>query len=189
MKVVVAWAAATALVSAVAWQVVGAAEDRVSDPPLTRVIAISPETTTGASASSTTPTTAPPAVNGPSSAPPTSTPTTATGATSTGASRGTGTPTTATTTTATTADSPAWASKAITSPAGVVIVSYRPNEVRLEAINPVPGWQYEVAKAETAETEVRFTSPGHGEVVVKAAWNDGSLTTAVHANGNTDESD
>lgn len=162
VRLFAAWAAATALVSSAAWEVVSAAEDRVSEKPLSRLIAIPSPTTS--------PVPAPPAqstVTLPDPAQPTPPEIAAP------------TVTTSSTTSTTTAPDQPWTTEAIATPAGVVLVSSRPGEVRLEAVTPIPGWSYEVKRAEPDQVEVRFAGHGHAEVFASARWLNGALETEV----------
>ncbi len=166
LRLFAAWAAASALVSSAAWQVVGAAEDQVSEKPLSRLIAIPSPTTSPvpaplapASSSSTTTVPDPPPTPPEIVAPTVTTPST-------------------TSTTVAPQDEP-WTTEAVATPAGVVLVSYRPGEVRLEAVTPIPGWSYKVTKAEPDEVEVRFSGRRHAAVVASARWVNGTLDTEV----------
>jgi len=73
----------------------------------------------------------------------------------------------------------AWSVETLVTPGGVVLFSYRPGEVRLEAVTSTPGWSYEVTRETPTELEIRFTGRGHGSAVAHARWTDGGIDTDV----------
>ena len=70
-----------------------------------------------------------------------------------------------------------WQQTTIPSKGGLVIVSYRPGEVRLESIAPTPGFSYEIDDQGPPEVRVEFEG-GDVKVEVRVRW-DGGLVTEV----------
>ena len=163
---VATWILATFATTTIAYVAVNAAGAEVTDRPLTSVVApedtgsisTSPSITTSTSAIGSTTT-----ISG--------TRTTATSATITTApTTSTSTPAPATSTSA----SP-WQQSTIPSEGGLVIVSYRPGEVRLESVAPSPGFRYEIDDAGPPEVRVEFDG-GELRVEVRVRWDDGLVT-------------
>ena len=154
------WIVATAATTAVAYVAVNAAGAEVTDRPLTSVVA------SGGTASST--------IAGSVSTTGSTESTTATSGstTSTALSPTVSTPTTA-------AEAP-WQQRTIPSSGGLVIVSYRPEEVRLESVAPSPGFGYEIDETGPPEVRVEFEG-GDVRVEVRVRW-DGALVIDVDEN-------
>ena len=174
------WIVATLATTAVAYVAVNAAGAEVTDRPLTSVVA-----TDDSSASSNTSTTGQ-AGTSTSAADGTSTSTsgisTAGGTGTTGTTSGSTTSTSSsstssTATTGTTLSDDPWQQTTIPSKGGLVIVSYRPGEVRLESIAPTPGFSYEIDDQGPPEVRVEFGG-GDVKVEVRVRW-DGGLVTEV----------
>jgi hypothetical protein len=173
------WIVATLATTAVAYVAVNAAGAEVTDRPLTSVVATGdsaalPSTsTTGQDGTSTSTTRGSSTTGG----------TGTTGTTSgTGTTGGTGTSTSSsstssTATTGTTLSDAPWQQTTITSKGGLVIVSYRPGEVKLESVAPTPGFSYEIDDQGPPEVRVEFEG-GDVKVDVRVRW-DGGLVTEV----------
>lgn len=183
----VVWVAATVLLSTVTWQVVGAAEDRVSDAPLSRLVAI-PPASTSATSSPSPPETSPPAPDPvapdpvapdplapdpvapdpkptPSDPPPSAEPVVP------------AEPPTSTS---------AWSAETLVTEGGVVLFSYRPGALRLEAVSSVPGWSYDVAEESETRIEVRFAGRGRHTAVARAEWTDDGLSVDIDDDSDDD---
>ena len=143
------WLIATAATTAVAYVAVNAAGAEVTDRPLTSVVATGETPTSPVRPSASTVTTTPTSGSA----------TSATGSTSANTS------------------SPAWEQRAIPSTGGLVIVSYRPGEVRLESVAPTPGFRHEIDEAGPPEVRVEFEG-AEARVEVRVRW-DGGLVTEV----------
>ena len=163
---VVTWIIATLATTAIAYVAVTAAGAEVTDRPLTSVVATD-DTTSTTSATAGTPTSG----TGSSTAT-TGNLTTAPSAPSTTVP----TPSTSTSTTASAGTSAQpWQQATIPSDGGLVIVSYRPGEVRLESVAPSPGFRYEIDDHGPSEVRVEFDG-GESRVEVRARWDDGLVT-------------
>lgn len=167
------WIVATLATTAVAYVAVNAAGAEVTDRPLTSVVA-----TGDPAVSSSTSTTGQPG---------TSTSTTGgAGTTSgTGTTGGSTIPTSSsstssTATTGTTLSDAPWQQTTIPSKGGLVIVSYRPGEVKLESVAPTPGFSYEIDDQGPPEVRVEFEG-ADVRVEVRVRW-DGGLVTEVDEN-------
>jgi len=164
------WIVATLATTAVAYVAVNAAGAEVTDRPLTSVVAIG-----DSAVSSSTSTT------GESRAPTSTTGGTVT-TSGTGTTGGSTTPTSSSstsstaTTGATLSDTP-WQQTTIPSKGGLVIVSYRPGEVKLESVAPTPGFSYEIDDQGPPDVRVEFEG-GDVRVEVRVRW-DGGLVTQV----------
>ena len=167
------WIVATLATTAVAYVAVNAAGAEVTDRPLTSVVATgdsalpSPTSTTGEPGTSTSTTGA-------------AGTTSVTG--TTGTTGGSTTPTSSsstssTATTETTVSDAPWQQTTIPSKGGLVIVSYRPGEVKLESVAPTPGFSYEIDDQGPPDVRVEFEG-GDVRVEVRVRW-DGGLVTQV----------
>ncbi|MGH8957484.1 MAG: hypothetical protein ACRDVK_02290 [Acidimicrobiia bacterium] len=154
-----------------------------------------PATTTGAGTTQTAgPTTTPPATTTTTQAP--TTPTTQPSTTTTERPTTTAPPTTTTTegattttsaATTTTAEPPtttvdAWTQVVLVSEGGSIIVSYRPEEVRLDAVFPAPTFVLEDVEEEPKRVEVEL----EGDDVtwtIEAKWANGEFVTDIEASG------
>lgn len=164
---VAAWLMAVGVATALAWQVVGAADDQVSDAPLTPVIAVS--------TSDPSPDTAPPATA-------TTTAGTETSDTSTTTSTPTSTPSPSTTTTPSSTSSTATGIPATTtavSDGGTVTVTGTDPLVELVAVVAAPGWSYEVIRNSDDRIEVRFEHTSGVEIRIRCEWEDGTLVADI----------
>lgn len=174
--IVSGWLAATAATTFAAYVAVGAAGARVTDRPLSVVVADSTSTTgadnTGASSTTTSTSTSTTAAS-----PTSTTSTTAATRPPSSTSTTTTTPSTTTTTSPPTTEV-AWELQTIVSAAGTVVVSYRGDEVRLESVAPLVGYTYEVEDDGPGEVRVEFE--GRSRVEVRAYINNGKLITEVN---------
>lgn len=173
MGLVGLWLAATVAVTFVAFEVVGAAESRVAERPLTPVVAI--DDTAPEHAEETTTTTLTP-VTDPSA------PTTLAGGTSTTSTTApAATPTTAATTATTVEDhgdddhhestTTAWTTLNIPTEGGTVTVEHRPEEVRLVAVTARSGFSVGDTELGPPRVRVEFDSPGL-RIRVEVRWED-----------------
>ncbi len=191
---VVAWLGATVLVTTTAWAVVSAVENRVSDRPLTPLIA----TTVAANDQTATTTTLPPVTDPSAEEAPSTTdhePTTTTttvprtttttegsvGSTGNGGPRVTTTTTTTSTTVPTTTTSPdEWETKTVGSPGGTVTIRHRPGEVVLIATQAAPGFYVEVDDPGPPEVKVEFEDFADTvKVEVKIRYENGVLVEDI----------
>jgi hypothetical protein len=166
-----AWLVVVVLATTLTWQIVSAADDRVSDRPaplnLAAPVITDLETTTttmvdGSGSSSTTT--------------PQENPTTTTDATtsSSGAQAGT----TSSTVAATTSTTPSWQTELVQTAGGSVTLRYLPGEVVYQSATPAPGFHVEVGDAGPPEVEVEFESES-SKIEIHAAWREGALDVDV----------
>ncbi|HKY48789.1 MAG TPA: hypothetical protein VJQ79_12490 [Acidimicrobiia bacterium] len=173
------WIVATLATTAIAYVAVNAAGAEVTDRPLTSVVA-----TGDSAASSSTSTTGQPGTSTSTTGGSSTTPATGTtgGTGTTGTTGGSTTPTSgsstsSTATTGTTLSDAPWQQTTIPSKGGLVIVSYRPGEVKLESVAPTPGFSYEIDDQGPPEVRVEFEG-GEVRVEVRVRW-DGGLVTEI----------
>jgi hypothetical protein len=148
-----AWVIVAVLVTGLTWQIVSAADAQVSERPPVQA-APAPSTsgsTTSLVASTTT------AVDASSSS--------------------VRTPSTGSAPPATEA---AWSSRTIPTGGGVVVVSYRPEEVLLGSASPAAGFAAEIKKAGPPEVDVEFESES-AKYRVRATWADGDLAVEIES--------
>lgn len=171
-----AWLVVVVLATTLTWQIVSAADDRVSDRPaplnLAAPVITSLETTTtsvvGGSSTSFTTT-------------PRGNPTTTTSATtSTSGSRPA--PTTSSSIATTTGTAATWQTELVQTAGGAVTLRYRPGEVVYQSATPAPGFQVEVDHAGPPEVKVEFESES-SKIEVRASWRDGALDVDISASG------
>jgi len=172
------WLVVVFLTTAVTWQIVSAADNRVSERPSSPLNVAAPQLqpsgglTTTTHQTVTSQTTPPPT--------PSSTSTTVAGATTTTAES---TPTTtsalATTTTSTVVE---WMVKTTSTSGGTVVVKYRPDEVVLQGASPAAGFHVEVDEAGPPDVEVEFESETL-KVEIRARWDHGELRIEVSESG------
>ncbi len=203
LVLVVAWMGATVIVTATAWAVVSAVEDRVSDRPLTPLIATTlavDETTTTTLPPVTDPSaeTPPPATGdepttttvgaetddtvastgntGGGTVPTTAAPTTTTTLVTTTTTVPTTTTTVATTTTTSTEPSGEWQTKTIVTPGGSLTIKHRPDEVVLTSTTPAAGFVVEIKNAGPPEVDVEFeTNDDTVKIDVRVRYENGVL--------------
>ena len=175
------WLLAVVLTTAVAWQIVAVADERVGDRPVSPVQAAPTTTIELSEATGPTP---PPE---PTLPPPTddlATTTTSIAESSStseddnGTSSSTSAPAANSTSSTSTTAKAQWSTRTITTNGGTVVVSYRPGEVILETAVPRPGFETEIDKQGPPVVEVEFDS-SNLRVDIKAEWDNGELEIEV----------
>jgi hypothetical protein len=161
---IVIWIVATFATTAIAYVAVNAAGAEVTDRPLTSVVAPDDTGSTSTSSTSTTSTSA-----GPGTITTNGTVTTAPATTVTAA------PTTSTSLSVSTTSASPWQQATIPSKGGLVIVSYRPGEVRLESVAPSAGFSYRIEDQGPPDVRVEFEG-GELRVEVRVRWDNGLVT-------------
>lgn len=166
-----AWIVATGIATLLAWQVVGAADDQISDAPDTPVIAVTtPDVSTTSvptdSSSSTTVTSS--ASTSSSTVDPGSTTSTTTNTSTTAPDSSTST---------TTSGIPA-TTTAVSDGGTVTVTGVEPN-VELVAVVAVPGWSYEVDSAQGDRVQVTFANGTGEEIRVRCEWENGQLVADI----------
>lgn len=164
------WLVVLVLATTLTWQIVSAADDRVSERPIAPLNVAAPVITTLLGATSTTT--------------PGETVTSASGSTSTSPPP---VSTTATDQTVTTSSTPtttetAWQTRSVQTTGGVVLLRYRPGEVAYQSATPAPGFKVEVEKKGPPEVKLEFESESK-KVEIEASWGDGQLKVNVSAEG------
>jgi hypothetical protein len=174
------WIVATLATTAVAYVAVNAAGAEVTDRPLTSVVATGDSAATSSTSTTGQPGTSTITTGGGSSTTGGTGTTSGTGATGTTSGSTTSTSSSSTSSTATTgttlSDAP-WQQTTIPSKGGLVVVSYRPGEVKLESVAPTPGFSYEIDDQGPPDVRVQFES-GDVKVEVRVRW-DGGLVTEI----------
>lgn len=174
------WILATVATTAVTYVAVNAAGAEVTDRPLTSVVAtgdLTSSTSTSTTGASGTPTSE--GIGGGSTSTSADT-TSSSGSTGSVAGSTTSTTSSATGSTASTATTVAdgpWQQTTIPSKGGLVIISYRPGEVKLESIAPTAGFSYRIDDQGPLEVRVRFEG-GDVKAEVRVRW-DGGLVIEV----------
>jgi len=178
------WVVATLATTAIAYVAVNAAGAEVTDRPLTSVVATDDSTTSSSTSTTDQFGTSTSGIGGSSTTGGTGTTgssTTTAGSGTTGTTGSTAptssSSTSSTATTGTTVSDAPWQQTTITSKGGLVIVSYRPGEVKLESVAPTPGFSYEIDDAGPPEVRVEFEG-GDVKVEIRVSW-DGGLVTEV----------
>lgn len=176
-----AWLGVLVLATTLTWQIVSAADDRVSDRPLAPLNVAAPvitgaDTTNFTAPSSTTAVTvaADPEPSSSTTGTSSTTITTAPSTTST-------TPAPATTTTTV-----GWQTRSVETRGGTVVFRYRPNEVIYQTATPSPGFQVEVDKQGPPEAQVEFESE-EDKVEIHASWESGDIN--IEVSGSSEEDD
>lgn len=173
MGLLAAWIAATGVATLLAWQVVGAADDQISDAPDTPVIAVtSPEASTAttsptddASTTSTTSETSPSTTDDRGST------------TSTTVGSSTSSTVAGSTTSTTTSGVPA-TTTAVSNGGSVTVTGVEPT-VELVAVVAVPGWSYRIDADQGERVQVTFESLAGEEIRVRCQWEDGQLVADI----------
>jgi cytoskeletal protein RodZ len=163
------WLVVVGLATALTWQIVSAADDRVSERPIAPLNVAAPalnaiDTTTTTTMASATTTASP------------ETSTTSSAGTTTGSA-----PTNSTTTTSTapqTTAAAAWQTRSVQTTGGTVNLRFRPGEVTYQSAAPAPGFQLEVDDPGPPEVRVEFESETQ-KVEVEASWEDEGLDVRV----------
>ncbi|MDQ3500874.1 MAG: hypothetical protein M3488_07880 [Actinomycetota bacterium] len=76
----------------------------------------------------------------------------------------------------------AWQQTTLNSGGGSIIVSYRPEEVRLESVVPQAGFAYEINDDGPDRVEVEFEA-GDAKYRLRAEWTSDGFVTEVEADG------
>lgn len=153
-----AWVVVAALATGLTWQIVSAADAQVSERPPVQAV--------GAPSTSESTT----------SLPPFSTSSTAGSTSSSGTTPATGSaPGSAPAVTES-----AWSSRTIPTEGGIVVVSYRPEEVQLGSASPAAGFAAEIKKSGPPEVDVEFESES-AKYRVRARWAAGDLSVEVES--------
>ena len=180
--IIAAWLLATGLATVIAWQVVGAADDQITNAPLTPVVAVatsgsetsqpagesttpdSSTTTSDTAAASTVPrTSTTPSTSRTSTSPPSSGVSSTTSPSSETSTSTTGIPATTT----------------AVSDGGTVTVTGTEPRVGLVAVVAAPGWTYEVTANNGESVEVRFENAAGNDVRIRCEWEDGRLIAEI----------
>ncbi len=158
-----AWVLVAAMATTLTWQIVSAADAQVSERPPLQV-----DAPLASSSGSTTTATVPPTTS--TSLPgSTSSSTTTTSATSSSTSPG------SSSTSAPPPTAAAWASQSVPTAGGVVVISYRPDEVVLSSASPAAGFAAEIKKQGPPEVDVEFESED-AKFRVRARYENGALS-------------
>ncbi|CAN5859412.1 hypothetical protein BH23ACT5_BH23ACT5_11410 [soil metagenome] len=72
----------------------------------------------------------------------------------------------------------AWTTLTVSTGGGVVVISHRPEEVRLESASPAPGYSTEIDKSGLDEVRVEFEGATES-VEVRVRWRGGHLETDI----------
>ncbi len=172
------WLVVVILTTALTWQIVSAADNRVSERPSSPLNVAAPQLQASGDPTTTTIQTA--ITQTTLTTTPSSTSTTVAGATTTTSGRSpTSTSAPAVTTTSTAVE---WLVKTTSTIGGTVVVKYRPDEVVFQAASPGAGFHVEVDKAGPPEVEVEFESETL-KVRFRAKWDDGQLEIDVSESG------
>lgn len=171
-----AWLVVVVLATTLTWQIVSAADDRVSDRPaplnLAAPVITSLETTT-------TSVVDPSGIS--SSTIPQGNPTNTTSATTSTSGSQLG-PTTSSSVATPTSTAASWQTELVQTAGGAVTLRYRPGEVVYQSATPAPGFQVEVDHAGPPEVEVEFESES-SKIEVHASWRDGALDVDISESG------
>ncbi len=168
------WLVVVVLTTALTWQIVSAADERVSERPSSPLNVAAPQLESDGESATTTLRTVTTVVTPTTISTPTAT--TVPGATTT-TIRSTSTSTSApSSTTASTVV--VWTVKTTATDGGTVVVKYRPDEVVLQAASPAAGFRVEVDKAGPPEVDVEFESETL-KVEYRATWDHGELIIEI----------
>lgn len=168
---VAGWLLVLVAATTVTWQIVSAADDRVSERPLSPLNVAAPQLVIDTTNPSTT---AAVSTTGTLTEP---TPTTTEPDANASSTVVTSAPTTSVSTPATSAPSQ-WESRTVQTKGGSVVLSYHPGEVILQAAAPAPGYQAEVEKKGPPKVHVEFESEAF-KVELQAEWRDGDLAIDI----------
>ena len=157
-----AWVVVAALATGLTWQIVSAADAQVSERPPVQAV--------GAPSTSESTT----------SLPPFSTSSRAGSTSSSGTSSGTTPATGSAPGSAPAVTESAWSSRTIPTEGGIVVVSYRPEEVQLGSASPAAGFAAEIKKSGPPEVDVEFESES-AKYRVRARWAAGDLSVEVES--------
>jgi hypothetical protein len=155
-----AWVLVAAVATTLTWQIVSAADAQVSDQP---PIQVAPAPSTLDSSTSTSRTSS--STSSSTSSVPSSSSSTSPGSSSTSAPPNTGV---------------AWSSRTVQTGGGVVVVSYRPDQVVLSSASPAAGFSADIKKQGPPEVDVEFESE-FGDYRVRARWANGDLAVETES--------
>jgi len=161
-----AWVLVAALATTLTWQIVSAADAQVSERPPLQV-----DAPLASSSDSTTTTTVPPTTS-------TSLPGSTSSSTTTTSSASSSTTPGSSSTSAPPPTTGAWTSQSIPTAGGVVVVSFRPEEVVLSSASPAAGFAAEIKKQGPPEVDVEFESES-AKFRVRARYEDGALSVEI----------
>lgn len=162
-KIVGAWVLTAALATTLTWQIVSAADAQVSDSP---PIQVTPAPSTSDSAASVAPVS-----SSTSSSSTTSTSTVPSSSSTTAGSSSTSAPP---------GTDMAWSTRTIQTGGGVVVVSYRPDEVVLSSAVPAAGYSAEIKKEGPPDVDVEFEGEA-AKYRVRARWEGGDLSVETES--------
>ncbi len=161
-----AWVVVAALATGLTWQIVSAADAQVSERPPVQAV--------GAPSTSESTTSLPPFSTSSRAG------STSSSGTSPGSSSGTTPATGSAPGSAPAVTESAWSSRTIPTEGGIVVVSYRPEEVQLGSASPAAGFAAEIKKSGPPEVDVEFESES-AKYRVRARWAAGDLTVEVES--------
>lgn len=164
-----AWIAAAGIATMLAWQVVGAADDQISDAPSTPVIAITSSDPSSTSTDSPSTTVTPSDSTSTSGAP---------GATTT-TTTGSSTSTTAADSSSSTTTSGIPATTTAVSDGGTVTVTGVEPNVELVAVVAAPGWSYQIDSDQGDRVQVTFDNGAGEEIRIRCEWENGQLVADI----------
>lgn len=145
------WLLVLVLVTALTWQIVSAADDRVSDRPIAPLNVAAPVLSDPGPSGSTAPDLSAPPETPTSDTPPSET-------------------------TATAPDD--WVSRSVETRGGTALLRYREGEVLYQSATPAPGYQVEVDEEGPPEVEIEFESE-EDKVEIHAVWAEGDLEVVI----------
>ena len=176
-----AWLGVLVLATTLTWQIVSAADDRVSDRPLAPLNVAAPVITGIDTTPSTTPASIPPATEATDPEPSSST----TSSPSTTVPTTSSSPSTTQATSTTTALA-AWQTRSVETRGGTVVFRYRPGEVIYQTATPAAGYRVEVDKQGPPEVEIEFESE-EDKVEIHAAWESGDIDIEISGSSEDDD--
>lgn len=176
-----AWLGVLVLATTLTWQIVSAADDRVSDRPLAPLNVAAPVITGVDTTTSTAPASIPPATAATDPEPSSST----TSSTSTTVPTTSSSPSTTQATSTTTALA-AWQTRSVETRGGTVVFRYRPGEVIYQTATPAAGYRVEVDKQGPPEVEIEFESE-EDKVEIHAAWESGDIDIEISGSSEDDD--
>lgn len=176
-----AWLGVLVLATTLTWQIVSAADDRVSDRPLAPLNVAAPVITGIDTTPSTTPASIPQATEATDPEPSSST----TSSPSTTVPTTSSSPSTTQATSTTTALA-AWQTRSVETRGGTVVFRYRPGEVIYQTATPAAGYRVEVDKQGPPEVEIEFESE-EDKVEIHAAWESGDIDIEISGSSEDDD--
>ena len=175
-----AWLGVLVLTTTLTWQIVSAADDRVSDRPLAPLNVAAP-VITGVDTTST-PASIPLATAATDPEPSSST----TSSTSTSVPTTSSSPSTTQVPSTTATTDAAWQTRSVETRGGTVVLRYRPGEVIYQTATPAAGYKVEVGKQGPPEVEIEFESE-EDKVEIHAAWESGDIDIEISGSSEDDD--